>query len=224
LVNTPAEIDQFLQGLKEQPRPDKRRRFELDKWKKTGYRHSDHEKSVAAINEWNMNEGVSVEQGSLNLNRPNVTIEKTLDSLQWRFFLSWRAKSIMGGVPMPFTLKENNRIIAEAGFHANGNIFFTDDGAVRMGEKYIHGQWYDFKIEADLVNDRYNFLINGKKTGDWVAMRKSSLINRLQISGGESIQIDDITGLKFDTTGCSVRSPYTIEPFLQGELQRATYG
>ncbi len=215
LVNTPAEIDQFLQGLKEQPRPDKRRRVKLDKWKKTGYRHWDHEKSVAAINEWNMNEGVSVEQGSLNFIRPNVTIEKTLDSLQWRFFLGWKANSIKGGVPMTFRLIENNRIIVEAGFHANGNIFFTDDGDVRMGEKYIPGQWYDFKIEADLVNDRYNLLINGKKTGDWVAMRKSSLINRLQISGGESIQIDDITGLNFDTTGRSVRSPYTIEPFLQ---------
>ncbi|MCF8227297.1 MAG: glycosyl hydrolase family 2 [Bacteroidales bacterium] len=214
LVSTPAEIDRFLQGLKEQPRPDKRRRVELDKWKKTGYSHLGHEKSVAAINEWNMNEGVSVEQGSLNFNRPNVTIEKTLDSLQWRFFLGWKAKSIKGRVPMAFALKENNRIIAEAGFHANGDIFFTANGTDRMGDKYIPDQWYDFKIEVDLVNDRYNLLINGKKTGDWIAMRKSSLINRLQISGGESIQIDDITGLKFDTTGCSVRSPYTIEPFL----------
>lgn len=215
LVNTPAEINRFLQMLKEQPLPDKRRRIVPDNWKITGYKPWDHERSVVAVNDWDGHEGVSVDQGSLIFTRSNVNIEKTVDSLQWRFFLSWRAKSTKGRVPMTFTLKENNRIIAEAGFHANGNIFFTANGADRMGEKYTPGQWYDFKIEADLVNDRYNLLINGEKTGDWVAMRKSSLINRLQINGGEGIQIDDITGLKFDTTGCSVRSPYTIEPFMQ---------
>jgi hypothetical protein len=41
------------------------------------------------------------------------------------------------------------------------------------------------------------------------------LINRIQISGGEGIILDNLTGIKFDTTGCSRKSPYLIEPFIK---------
>ncbi|MEX0981938.1 MAG: glycosyl hydrolase family 2 [Bacteroidales bacterium] len=214
-LNNPEELDQLMEGMKEKPLPLKRQRIVLNNWNRTAYKQGDHERSVNSINEWDTLTGASVEHGLLHLASPNVIIEKSIDSLQWRFFLSWKATSLNGNFPMTIALKENNRTIAEAGFHANGNIFYTSNGIDKMGEQYATRKWYHFKIEADLVNNRYNLFVNGVKTGNWIAMKNSSLINRIRISGGEGILIDDITGLKFDTTGCDTRGPYTIEPFIQ---------
>jgi hypothetical protein len=123
-----------------------------------------------------------------------------------------------GRVPMSIAIMDQGRAIAEVGFHANGNIFFTSEGIDRMGTAYIPGKWYVFKIEADLVNDRYNLLVDGKKIGDWASMKKSSLVNGIRISGGQGIQIDDLTGMYFDTTGCGPRQPYHTVPFLQEDF------
>ncbi|MEX0986820.1 MAG: glycosyl hydrolase family 2 [Bacteroidales bacterium] len=214
-VNSEAETDRFLSQLKPQPVPDKRRRIVLDSWNTTGFKPGDPERSKTTLLAWDSIDGALVENGSLHLIQPGVKIERSTDSLQWRFFLSWRAMSYKGNIPMAIALKENNRIIAEAGFHSNGNIFYTSGGIDRMGESYTPGKWYDFKMEVDLVNNRYNLLVNGKKTADWASMRNSSLVNRIQISGGTGIQLDDLTGLNFDTTGCGPGAPYHIRPFLR---------
>ncbi|MFC2080531.1 glycosyl hydrolase family 2, partial [Bacteroidota bacterium] len=60
-----------------------------------------------------------------------------------------------------------------------------------------------------------NLLLDGEKVGDWSALKSNKLINRIQISGGTGIMLDDITGLKFDTTACVTRNPYIIEPFIK---------
>jgi hypothetical protein len=214
-VNDADEISRFMKQLREQPLPVKRKRIRLDNWLFMGYKAGDRERSLASAEIWEAFQDVSVKNGVLHFNQPNTNIALTTDSLQWRFFLSWKAMNSKGKVPLTIALKENNRTIAEAGFHSNGNIFFTEKGGDRMGETYLPGQWYNFKIEADLVNDRYNLLVNGRKTGDWIPMHETSLINNITISGGEGIQLDDLTGLKFDTTNCQARHPYRIIPFIR---------
>jgi len=218
-VNNEAETVRFVEGLKQKPLPDQRRRLLLSDWKTTGYREGDHQRSLSGLQEWSETEGVQVSGGSLCLTRPNVKIEREIDSLQWRFYFSWKAKSPVGRVPMTIALMDNRRIIAEAGFHSNGNIFYTSDGYDRMGEAYIPGKWYDFRIEADLVNDRYNLLVNGVKTADWSSLKNTSLVNRIVITGGEGICIDDLSGLEFDTTGCPPNQPYHIIPFLVEDFE-----
>lgn len=217
-VNEEAEINRFLKNLKEQPLPEKRKRMLLEEWKKTGYHPGDHERSAEAVRTWEQEEGISLKEGTLHLVQPGVTIERRTDSIQWRFHLSWKAMSLKGKAPMSIEILDRNRSIAEVGFHANGNIFFTADGFDRMGATYVPGKWYDFKIEADLVNDRYNLLVDGRKIGDWVTMKNSSLVNAIRIRGGQGIQIDDLTGLYFDTTGCKPAQPYRSVPFLQEDF------
>jgi len=217
-VNEEAEINRFLKNLKEQPLPEKRRRIHLEEWKKTGHRPGDHERSVEAVRAWEQEEGISLKEGTLHLVQPGVTLERMTDSIQWRFHLSWKAMSLKGKVPMSIEILDQDRSIAEVGFHANGNIFFTADGFDRMGGAYLPGKWYDFKIEADLVNDRYNLLVDGRKIGDWVTMKNSSLVNAIRIRGGQGIQIDDLTGMYFDTTGCGPRQPYRTVAFLQEDF------
>jgi hypothetical protein len=163
-------------------------------------------------------EGVSLMDGTLLLEHPGITIERATDSIQWRFHLSWRAMNPRGKVPLSIEIRDHGRSIAEVGFHANGNIFFTSNGFDRMGTAYIPGKWYDFKIEADLVNDRYNLLVDGRKIGDWIPMKKSSLVNAIRIRGGQGVRIDDFSGLYFDTTGCVPGQPYRSVPFLQEDF------
>lgn len=218
-VNTRAEIREFLEGLREKPLPDQRRRLLLKEWKKKGFKKGDEIRSVTSVNRWNNFGGVQVKNGVLNLERPNVRIDKQIDSLRWRFHLSWKARSAKGNVPMSIALKENNRIIAETGFHSNGNIFYTSNGYDRMGTSYIPGKWYEFRIEADLVNDRYNLYINGNKTADWASLRSTSLINGISITGGTGVSIDELSGMQFDTTGCPPNHPYHFLPFLREDFE-----
>lgn len=210
-LNESSEIDRFLKSFKARPLPVSRKRILLDTWKSIGIREEEKTKSLDA---WKAFDGVAIDNGALHFRKPNTRIDKDIDSLQWRFSLSWKAMTSKGRVPMSIALMENGRIIAEAGFHSNGNIFYTANGYDRMGESYIPGKWYDFKIEGDLVNDKYNLYINGNKSGDWVPLKATSLINKIQLSGGEGIMIDDLKGLKFDTTDCDPKHPYTIQPFI----------
>ena len=214
-VNTEPEIHSFLSRLKEQPLPENRKRIRLDQWRTMGYKTGDHERSRLKAAAWDSLPGVSVERGSMHLNAPGIRINRPVDTLRWRFHLSWKALNRTGKDPFTLTLRSGNQIVAEAGFHSNGNIFFTDHGRDQMGEAYIPGKWYDFRIEADLVNDRYNLLVNGRKTGDWISMKNCSIIDNIVFSGGVGIELDHITGLNFDTTGCGRRQPYTIQPFIR---------
>lgn len=217
-VNDPEEINRFLENLKARPLPDKRRRLFLEEWKKTGYRPGDQERSIDAVSAWSRNQGVSLENGTLELMQPGVTIERQTDSIRWRLQLSWKAMNPKGKVPVSIELRDQGRSIAEVGFHSNGNIFYTSDGFDRMGTAYMPGKWYDFRIEADLVNDRYNLFVDGRKIGDWIPMKNSSLVNGIRIRGGQGIQVDDLTGIYFDTTGCGPGQPYFTVPFLQEDF------
>jgi len=213
-VNSKDDIKRFLGGLKEQPLPVERRRIPLESWKSAGIQPENSANSREAVTFWSESEGVQIREGNLQFNQTNVKLSRPVDSLQWRFHLSWKAKTTNNKMPLSIALKDRGRIIAESGFHTNGSIFFTEKGFDRMGEAYIPGKWYRFKLEVDLHNDRYNILINDNKVGDWIALNSSSMVDEIIISGGEGIKLDDLTGLKFDTAGCNRKQPYTIAAFL----------
>ncbi len=210
-----AERNRFLDGLKSKPLPAERKRIILDEWSKLGYGKQGHEASVEDIKTWPLGENAAIENGALVFKEMNSKITRDIDDQNWRFHLAWKAKSKYGNVPFSIALKHNNTVVAEVGFHSNGNIFFTENGYDRMGEAYRPGEWYNFKIEADLENGRYNLIINDKKTGNWVAFKNIASVNKLEILSGEGVSLDDIIGLGFDTTACFVNHPYLIEPFIQ---------
>lgn len=218
-VNQPGEAERFLSELKKLPLPVHRRRIILDQWKSTGLREEGRKTSSLPTKSWSSEQGVSSENGTLQIKRSNFRVDLPLDTLQWRFNLSWRAMNSKGKVPMEIALLEKGIPVTETGFHSNGNIFFSHTGADRMGETYLPGRWYDFRLEVDLVNDRYNLYVNGKLTADWVPMKKCSFVDGLRISGSDGVEIDDLVGLKFDTTGCDRAHPYSIEAFIQEDFQ-----
>ncbi len=213
-VSSEAEVLRFVEGLKAKPLPIKRKRIQLEEWSKFGYKKNDHNLSKEKINFWLNKDEVIIEDGKLIFMEMNSRINRKIDDQNWRFHLNWKAKSKYGNVPFSLALKHNNTIVAEIGFHSNGNIFYTDNGYDRMGGAYRLEEWYNFNIEADLKNKRYNLIINGVKTGDWVALKGSASINNFEIRGGEGIALDYITGLGFDTTNCDTGHPYTIKPFI----------
>ncbi len=214
-VNAPEEVERFLDNLKTKPLPEIRKRLVLDQWKTLGYQEDDQTRSLAKIAEWDSIKGVKVADQKLTFTEPIVRLEKKLDSLQWRFSVSWKARSSRGKVPLTLAFKNGGKSVIEAGFHSNGTIFFTDAGNDRVGGAYLPGRWYNFRIEADLAYNRYNFYVNGEKKGDWVSLNPARVVNGLSIYAGNGIEIDDITGLSFDTTGCIANQPYQIIPFIQ---------
>jgi hypothetical protein len=88
-VNEPEEITRFLENLKPAPASIKRKRIQLDTWKYAGIQNGDYEKTVRTVARWNDIKGVTIDEGSLLLIDQGVQIEKSVDTLQWRFYLSW---------------------------------------------------------------------------------------------------------------------------------------
>lgn len=213
------EVSKFLEELKPQPLPIKRKRLVLEEWSKYGYAKNDLRLSRKKISSWNNHQGVSIKDGKLIIQDMNSRLTREFDQQNWRFHLKWRAKSEFGNVPFSIALKNNKTVVAEAGFHSNGNIFYTDNGYDRMGKAYRPGEWYDFKLEVDLENNRYNLLVNSEKIGDWIKLKNKASVNNFEIRSGTGISVDDIVGLGFDTTGCTANHPYLIEPFIQEDFE-----
>lgn len=214
-VSDAAGVSRFLEQLKAQPLPAKRKRYVLDEWSKQGYKKGDKLKSLEKYETWTNHEGVKIEDGTLVFKEMNTRITKRIDTLDWRFHLSWKAKSEHGNIPFSIALKSNNNVVAEIGFHSNGNVFYTDNGYDRMGAAYRSGEWLDFKVEVDLASKRYNLLINEQKVGEWAALKAGSFVNRIEFRSGAGISLDDLIGLSFDTTGCDPGHPYLIKPFIR---------
>ena len=210
-----AEVSRFLEELKAQPLPVKRKRLVLDDWSTYGYAKNDHTLSKEKIKAWPEDESIGIENGNLVFHNMNSRLTRKVDEQSWRFHFHWRVKSEHGNVPFSIALKHDRTVVAEVGFHSNGNIFYTENGYDRMGGSYRPGEWYDFSIEADLVNNRYNLIVNDTKIGDWITLKNNASFNNFEIRSGEGISLDDIMGLGFDTTACGPRQPYLIEPFIQ---------
>lgn len=211
------QVERFLRDLKPQPLPEQRKKIVLEHWKKTGVSLGET-LPVQGMNPGQV-EGIETVDGTLHLTGTNVRFTTRLDTLTWRMQFNWRAKSGNGKVPFAFSLMDGTRNLAEAGFHSNGNIFFTDNGYDRMGLAYRAGQWYDFKIEADLLNDRYNLLVNGEPVGEWASLKSSGQITAIRISGGKDVYLDNMWGVWYDTTGCDRAHPYMIIPVLKEDFQ-----
>ncbi len=170
-VNTPEEIDRLLAGIKPRPLPVARKRILLKDWKTKGSKPGDPAVSRNDTAYWNSIPGVIVNDGALRFRDVTVHFDQRTDTLNWRFQLHWKVRSTRHNVTFSMGLLQGKRVVAEAGLHSNGNIFFTDNGTDRMGMAYEPGRWYDMKMEVDLVNDRYNLYVDGEKIGDWVRLR-----------------------------------------------------
>ncbi|MCF8226078.1 MAG: hypothetical protein K9J30_09375 [Bacteroidales bacterium] len=218
-VNTGKEIENFLEGFKPQPSPQKRNRIQLDQWKKTGAKGHAMSGKNKLYPAWDTLEGIAINNGNLYFLQPGISLKTVTDSIRWRFLLNWRAMSMYGKSPMVISLNMGNRNIIETGFHSNGNIFFSEKGNDRMGMIYETGKWYDFRLEADMVNHRYNLLVDGKKTGNWIPFAAADMIDNIKISGGDGVVLDHINGIYFDTTGCDRAHPYDFIPFINETFQ-----
>ncbi|HKK61449.1 MAG TPA: hypothetical protein VJ951_02745, partial [Bacteroidales bacterium] len=213
-VNTTDEINRFLDNLKPAPLPVKRTRLILDTWKKASLPTDQPQHLIPYKPSWDTISGVKIANGAMLIKKQGVRLSVPVDSIQWRFLLTWKAKSLTGVNPMSIALKHSSNIILEAGFHSNGNIFFTRKDYDRMAQAYEKNRWYEFRIEGDLTNNRYNLLVDGEMLGFWTNSRYASLINKIEINAGEGIVIDDLQGIMFDTTGCLPRQPYQFIPFI----------
>jgi hypothetical protein len=211
------EVKRFLEDLKSQPLPEKRKRIVLNTWKTTGALR----RGAPPLNgvDWQHKEGLETVDGTLHMTETSNRLHIVTDTLLWRMQFNWSARSDEGNVPLAISLMDGSRILAEAGFHSNGNIFYTENGNDRMGMSYRAGDWYAFKLEVDLVNNRYNLFVNDHLVGDWASLRPAEKITGIRITGGRDIYLDDVWGLAYDTTGCEPRQPYRIIAMLREDFQ-----
>ena len=213
------EVSRFLKNLKPRPLPETRKRILLDDMRKTGHQQGDLAATRRKVEAWQDRENLAVEEGSLIFLQPRTVTTVRIDTQRWRFYLDWDVYSDKGNAPLGIALKNGSALLAEAGLHANGNIFYTDNGNDRMGAAYETASWQRFRLEVDLLNRRYNLLVNGRKIGDWAELAGDGPVTALEIHGGTGTRLDNLNGLGFDSTGCDTRHPYRISEFLDETFQ-----
>jgi len=206
-------VERFLSGMKKNPLPEKRQRVLLEEWKKTGISDDRHTRYM--YRDHFTGESTKIADGTLWFMAPNTRIVIPVDSMDWRFQIQWSAKSDNRNVPFSLSILDGKRVIAESGFHSNGNIFFTDKGFDRMGLSYQPGKWYNFRLEADLGNGRYNLYVDNELIADWTELINCSNITSIELQGGRNIFLDNLHGLAFDSTGCDRAHPYRFISFIR---------
>ena len=239
-VVTQAEVSDFLNKLKPQPKPKVRERISLDDWNYLGYKEGQSQQSIARLNVGSLREGVDLNEGSLRF-ATDEGIDFDFKRQGWRATLTWRAQVPASDRRVSFKLSDRGKIpVATIGFGSNGNFFYhTADQRIVELEKYEPKRWYSFRLELDFVAPnfktdvvRYNLYIDGKRVADYVPMERvreagvqyvynfSSVpgFNRFSIKAYDGVRVDDIWGVGYHKTGREA-CPYYPETYLDQNFE-----
>jgi hypothetical protein len=217
LVVPDAEVAQVLRAIKPQPLPTVRQRIRLDEWKWLGSRPGQREERLRQLAEWRRKPGVEVVGGELRFTGSQPALNWTLEPQSWRMFLQWRARMPVANQRAAFSLSG----VVEAGFAADGTLFYsTQAGAASVGA-YKPGQWVEFKVEIDLESKRYNLYIDGELRADFVPVLEQRPIEAFRITGVKGLRIDDVWGVGYvkENNILSRDVPFSIKTFVDENFE-----
>ena len=239
VVAPDEQVEEIMQGLKQQPQPEFRKRLTLDEWKWLGYRDGQHEEQVANLERWLRNDQLSVSNGYLEF-LELADVEFLFRQQGWRYTATWEMRLDSAGSEARVLFSDKGKVIAlQTGIDSEGNFFYTTANNVTVKSGFFTpGKWHRFRVEFDMAafqrgRDyvRYNLYIDDDLVADYVPMQRSrtgvayspvlnsiAFVDQMNITGGPGLAVDNIWGVGYHPTGRK-SYPYTIETFLDEDFK-----
>lgn len=219
-VVTDEEAEKMVEALKPQPMPTVRKRIIPDSWKWIGYNDEKRSDELADLNEWMTIEGVEVSDMELVFQTSGASFKKEIPDQEWRFSLQFDVR-----VPFPdnrfsFALLSGNGSVAIVGIDDANHFFYSTRGEMIKLDSCTINRWHSFKLEVDLVNNRYNVYIDGKLKAEFKELEKRSVqsIGSLMISANEGVSLDNLYGVSYIPTE-SKGIPYSVHTFIDEDFK-----
>lgn len=201
-----AEVAQVLKNLKPQPLPKIRNKIIPVNFKWLGYKKGQREKQIEALSSWHKIKGAKVKDDSLfftgSFLNDTVKFKRFFSPQTWRFFIQFKAKVHTAMTNQFVYLANSNKVTnaqsvaATVGFAQNGRMFYTSEGKEVALDSYDTDRWYNFKMEVDLANGRYNLYVDDQLKADFVKLETKDVnqINAFGVQGKKGTALDDIWG------------------------------
>ncbi len=217
-VITEKEAEELVNRLKKQPLPAVRNRIIPGTWKWIGYSAENKHRKLADLNKWKTVDGVEVTGQSLLFQSSGVSFQKVIPDQIWRFSLQFDVMVPSPNSRFSLALVDGNRSIASVGIDDGNRFFYTTGGEmIKQGTCGID-QWHTFKLEIDLVNNRYNLYIDKKLYADFTELDTGiTSIGSLLISANEGVGLDNLYGVSFRPTETK-GIPYMFHIFLDEDV------
>jgi hypothetical protein len=217
-IVTDKEIKDLLFELKAQPLTNVRKTIPLNGWKSYGYKNGEDNLKKKEIESWAQFPGTTISEGTLLLD--NITINRKIDSLKWRFSVECKVKIISdnscsltfcnGKDPvLSISIKKGEISCISETKHVKNHIDKTE--------------WTNLLIEADLTQKRFNLYANGTLLQYYIPMMKStsSTITDFTIHSKGKTQLDNIFIFNHLLTG-EVESPYISKVVVDENFEEKT--
>jgi hypothetical protein len=212
------DITAAMLEIKPQPLPHIRTRVPLDDWKWLGFREGQCHESAQALATWGEVQGVAINDKALVVTGDTARFARAFQPQSWRFSCRWNARVPRTDVGGIFSLSDKERIPGmEVGFNRNGTLFYSSgDNTVECGE-YLADTWYEFKVEVDIPDCRYNLYINDVKVADYVPLQSPpnnvGQLNTITVQADKGLALDSLWGVGYSPTQ-RVRQPYLTHTFI----------
>lgn len=204
-VNSENEVEDILANIKPQPITNIRQTELLNSWKAYGYKSGQDVARQEAMNKWESYNGASVEHGALKLN--NASIERNIDSLNWRFKFQIKIRLEEGSASY-ISLKDGNKQAISLNLK-NGALTVISSGE-EIIEKLNVSDEIKIEVEGDFTQKRFNLILNGQMLHYYIPMTDTTLTSatRLSIQTEGKSQVDDLFILNHVFNAIDVRRPY----------------
>ena len=215
-IVTNSEISDLLSSIKPQPLTSVRKTLSLDNWKAYGYKKGQDVEKERSLEEWKSNDGASLKEGVLIVE--NSTINRVVDSLNWRFKVETSIK-IEKGSSCQISLWEGNKQAITFGIDGDMIVYGTENSLQKI-EYLDHDDWVKIKIEVDLTQKRFNLYVDGKRIQYYIPIMDISIeaITQYTIKSEGTSSIDDIFIFNHTPTD-QVRYPYISKVIIDENFQ-----
>ncbi len=237
-VVTADEVRKQLEGLKQQPLPEIRKRILLNEWSWLGYKKGQHEKSLYALKPYQDCESVDIQDGRMIFKHDDSKFQWQFTDQAWRSSVEWRVKLPNVNRKVEWLFSDMGKIHAATIGIQKGQFYYNTAGQIKWGPPVKAGIWYMIKIEFDFAaRDRsaltsYNLYINNELIADYVPMQRSNSqgfaymksfnsigkYNTLFVNADSGVVMDDLWGVGYLSTG-RTRYPYLPSTFLDEDFQ-----
>ncbi|MBN1821707.1 MAG: hypothetical protein JW833_13390 [Prolixibacteraceae bacterium] len=203
-VVTESEVVKLVNKIKPQPLTKIRETIPLEEWRAYGYNSGQDVKKQQELNLWSRFPGASIEEGVLKLE--DGSIEKSIESLSWRFKLKTKIK-LEEGSSCSLVLSGDRKNVIEVNL-SEGKLETVSNGD-KIIKKVQTSDWLDLMVEGDFTQKRFNLYVNDERLVYYIPMvdTLATSIDKLMLKSSKKVFFDDLFIFNHTPTD-NVKAPY----------------